>query len=289
MKKSILALFIFLAALALWIPAQGRLLATRRELLASQARLADLRNRAGADQSFLESARRQQKAQSQARVQAAAAVGRARQALAKLDPDSQWASPPASLPDWNPKSPYIWVPKDSLARLHPAVFDAKGAITRETASVLAIDEPARRALNDQLQRALADYHALQASNAQVSDQPADDSTADGPVVTVRVAAMPEQGAQFRTQIGQILQQNLGDQRAGLVTNAAADWLDNLSGQGSLIVSVTLHPDGTCHTYQAVNGNTTVNNGITAGSARYDIPDYLLPLFGDLLAPSTEDP
>ena len=285
MKKSFPALLIFLAALALWIPAHWKLLETRRALLDSITRLADLRIRLAADQSALDSARREQDAQNKARVQASAAVARAQQALAKMDPDSQWASPPASLPDWNPRSPYIWVPKDFLAGLNARVFDGSGGMTRGAASVLAIDEKTCRVMNDQLESALADYHSLQVSNARTSDRPVDDDKADGPVVTVQIPAMPEQGAEFLDQIGQILQQNIGDQRTGLVTNMAGDWLDNLSGQKPIVISLTLHPDGNCDVdSQLADGNRSHYSGIPANGTAEHLPDYLLPLFADFLPP-----
>jgi hypothetical protein len=283
MKKSVPALLIFLAALALWLPAHWNLLETRRALLDSQTRLADLRSRLAADQSALDSTRREQDAQIKARVQNAAAVAGTRQALAKLDPDSQWANPPSSLPDWNPKSPYIWVPKEFLARLHPTVFDGSGRMTAQAASVLAIDEPARRAMNSELEQALADYHALQLSHAQTSGQP-------GAVVTVQIPAMPEEGAEFRDQIGQILQQNIGGQRAGLATNTAADWLDNLSGKNPIVLSLTLHPDGTYGVdSESADGSKSHYSGITATYAAQKVPDYLLPFFADILPPPTGSP
>jgi hypothetical protein len=290
MKKSAFVLLIFLAALALWIPSRWKLLDTRRALLQSEARLAQLRGRLAADEATLDLARRARDTQNKARAQALAAVSQSQEAAAKLDPESRWANPPASLPDWNSQSPYIWVPKDFLPRLQPLVFEKYGGMTREAASVLALDDPARRALDNQLRQALADYHALQVSNAQTSDQSLPDANADGPVVTVQIPAMPEEGTAFLDQIQQILQQNLGAQRAGLVTNAAADWLDNLSGQRPTVVSVTRHPDGNWGVcIRSANGSQTSSSGIPSSYAATMLPDYLLPLFADILPPPDDAP
>jgi len=230
MKKSTLPLLIILAALAFGIPARWRLMEARRALLNSQARLAELQKQIAADESSFDSARREQERQNRERARVTAAVAKAQANLSKIDPESQWASPPASLPEWNPRSPYIWVTKDSLALLHPVALDKEGGLTRDAAAILAVDEETRLAMNAHLERAVADFRSLQLSNAQVTEQPSDGSAGGASVVSVQIAAMPEQGAAFRDQIEQILEQDIGDQRAGLVTNMAADWLRNFSGQ-----------------------------------------------------------
>lgn len=285
---------VLLAALAFWIPGRWDLLKARHALSDSKTRLADLQSGIAADQFALASALRERETQYRARSEAAVAVARAQRELAKIDPESQWANPPASLADWNPASPYFWVPKEFLPKLgldvvietnldiHSKVFTPNGGLTGEMASILAMDEQTCRAVNGQLERALADFHSLQIANVQQSDDSLG-RTADSPVVTVKVEAMAEEGARLCDQITQILQQNLGPQRTSMVTNVGQWWFNrsDISGQGPITVTVMRHPDGK---YMVKSFSSGFFDKIPAGDAPRYIPDYLLPFFADILNP-----
>jgi len=285
---------VLLAALAFWIPGRWDLLKARHALSDSKTRLADLQSRLAADQSALASARRERQTKNRARFEAADAVDNAQHELAKIDPESQWANPPASLADWNPASPYFWVPKEFLPQLgldvviktnldiHSNVFAPNGGLTSEMASILAIDEQTRRTVNGQLERALADFHSLQIANARQSDDSLG-RTADGPVVTVKVEAMPEEGERLCEQITQILHQNLGAQRTSMVTNMGQWWFtqSDISGQHPFTITVMRHPDGK---YMVDSFSSGFFDRIPASDAPQYIPEYLLPFFADILNP-----
>src|SRR3974377_1156813 len=106
------SLFIFLAGLGFWVPGRLSLLRARHSLADAQAQLADLQDRIVADESRLASAREDRKRQNEARSQAVGELAGAQSELAKIDPEGQWANPPASLPDWHTDSPYSWRTKE---------------------------------------------------------------------------------------------------------------------------------------------------------------------------------
>jgi hypothetical protein len=115
--------------------------------------------------------------------------------------------------------------------------------------------------------------------------------ADGPVVTVTVPATPpEQAARLRDQISQILEENLGSQRAKLLTDLGGGWLDEAWGhpaQFGISVTVMRHPDGT---YMFGNSSGGFADDLPAGDVPQHIPDYLRPFFTDILnPPAAADP
>jgi hypothetical protein len=129
-----------------------------------------MQDRMATAESLLASAQQERKAQDRTRAQTLAALAVARRELARLAPETQWAEPPASVPDWHSDSPYFWATKESLHELGLKSFAGDGTLTSEMASILAIDEPTRRKINDQMARAVADFQALQAANVKLSDE-----------------------------------------------------------------------------------------------------------------------
>jgi hypothetical protein len=262
----------------------------RQALRDSEARLAALRNHVASAETELDSARQEQGAQNRAHSQAVAAVHVARHDLSIKSPESQWAAPPLSLPQWEHDSPYVWVRKDFLRELNLPVFAKDGAITHDAGELLGLDQPAQAAINEQVQSVLSNYHAFQFANAEVSNSPPASGQGDGPTVTVQIPAMPEQGAALAEQITAVLQQNLGEQRAQLVTNVAADWLSLFSSTQAVTIAATRKPDGNYHLdLQLPNRGSSSYNGISASYALQLIPDYLLPLLAGAFPQAADGP
>jgi hypothetical protein len=296
-----------------------------------------------ATESLLASEQQERKAQNQTRAQALAALAAARRELATIAPETQWAEPPSSLPDWHSDSPYCWVTKETLRLLRYGQdplksFTKDGSLTSEMASILAIDEQTRHKLNEQIARAVAEFQALQAAKVRLSDDPsrvrqfyedvarheagraselaryqaesramfpwlvANDSPpplqtlepggVDEPVLTVVVPRLPEQDGNLFAQIGQLLEQNLGPERSGIITDFGGDWLNSwavndrfvMTGVvegGQITVSVMRHADGK---YMVVGPIGGFEDGIPASDVPQHIPGYLLPFFANILNP-----
>jgi hypothetical protein len=290
MKKPFLVVLIFAVALAWWIPRQVESRRTEQALQDSENKLAALRHRLANAESALNSARQEQGAQNRAHAQTTAAVDAARHALSIKAPETQWLAPPASLPKWETDSPFVWVRKDFLRELNLQVFAQDGAIRRAAAELLGVDKSTQAAINGQIQQALSNYHAIQLAKAEVSSAPPASGQGNGPTVTVQIPAMPDQGAALTGQITQILQQNLGGQRAQLVASTAELWLNDFSSTQALLVSVTPQTDGNYHLeMQLPNGSSSTYGGIPAARVQQLVPDYLLPLLADAFQQSGDAP
>ncbi|MGA2750937.1 MAG: hypothetical protein ABSG59_19375 [Verrucomicrobiota bacterium] len=286
-RKLFVPLCILLAALAFWLPAQLNLLRARGEMDAARARLADLRDRIAAGQAELNQARQRKSAQILARDRASASAAKAERELAKIDPESRWALPPAALPEWNRDSPYVWLPKELAAHLRMPIFKRNGQLRDDAAAILGVDEQSRRALDSQVGQLLSNYHALEVSNAVRLDAPPAGMNSDGPAVTVQLNAMPDVGAECERQFTNVLQQTLGQQRAALVNQSAQDWLGDQFhhfGTAPETISVVHHPKGgfSVNIDRGQYGNSSMGlNGDDPAALGNYIPDYLLPLFSDV--------
>ena len=194
------------------------------------------------------------------------------------------------MPKWETDSPFVWVRKDFLRELNLQVFAQDGAIRRAAAELLGVDKSTQAVINGQIQQALSNYHAIQLAKAEVSSAPPASGQGNGPTVTVQIPAMPDQGAALTGQITQILQQNLGGQRAQLVASTAELWLNDFSSTQALLVSVTPQTDGNYHLeMQLPNGSSSTYGGIPAARVQQLVPDYLLPLLADAFQQSGDAP
>jgi hypothetical protein len=290
MKESVLVILIFASALAWWIPRQWEWREAQRALFDSEARLAALRNRVAGAETALNSARQEQGAQNRAHSQAAAALNAVRHDLSTRAPESQWVAPPSSLPKWELQSPYVWVRKDFLRQLNLPVFAKDGAITRDAGELLGLDRITQETINAQVQSALSNYHSFALLNAEISNSPPVSGQGEGQTVTVQIPATPEEGGALTEQITAILQENLGAQRAQLVTNTAAAWLNGFSSTQAMTVSVTRKPDGNYQLeMQLPDGSSSTFGGVSASYAQQLVPDYVLPLLADAFPQAANAP
>jgi len=326
MKKFALSFLILAAGLAFWISGRMTLLQTRRAVADASARLAQQDNRLAADEARLAVAQQQGDDQSNERILSSAALTSARQKLAVIDPECQWAKPPASLPEWHSASPYFWTTKESLAGLGVKVFETNGCLNPQIAAVLGIEEPVLGKLNGQLTRAIADFRTLKRSSARLSDdpakatgvyesiarraaewrremaelrahwpdmempkEPADASrAADGPTRTVTMpATSPAQGEALRAQLIEILDQYLGQQPTKLALELAdKEWPDEAWGWTGRFGLELTVLRHPDGTYLFGSSNGGFGVGMPASEVSPHIPEYLLPLFTDFLIPSS---
>jgi hypothetical protein len=289
MKKLPLVTLIFASAGLVWWTQNASWKANEKALQQSRERLESLRERAQAAEMAVSKASAEQNSQNQIRLATSTSLRAAQRDLAAKDPASQWAEPPAHWPEWNPNSPYIWVRKESLPSFRPAVFTQSGGISREAADVLAIDDSLRNSINAQLQTALSNYRAAELTNAEVTTKPSKDNASISEI-TVKIPPPADEGAVFQNTVTQILQQNLGDQRAGLITNAASSWLSGFSSGNQTAITVSRLGGGNYQlSMEMPNGSSSSYGGLPGSNVQMILPSYVLPLFNDFFAQSPDQP
>ncbi len=162
-------------------------------------------------------------------------------------------------------------------------FTDRAELRQEVAATLALDTTARQALNEKLAGLVGQYRELEAAHAERIDEPLPGITDDGLQVTVRVKPFPEEGERLKQQFKETLREALGQQRAEVVLENAARWLDSqfaASGAEPKTISVVRHPDGT-YNISMHTGNSWFSTGGFRELSDH-VPDYLLPLFAEAL-------
>ena len=197
---------------------------------------------------------------------------------------ARWNQPPASSPDWNPASPYVWLRKNSLKRIHVAALELGGSLTDSLCTLLDIQPVARAAIETVLQRGLAEWRVSEAAVARLSDEHLPQMRANkGEPVTVRVLLQPEQAARLRGELDAVLKAHLGGQRTDLFNHFAEGAISSVLGParpggdrggGSKIYSV--QRDGEMFNIAIDAGNERMNVG--SPTWRDIIPEHLQPLF-----------
>jgi hypothetical protein len=284
------ALVVLIAALAsgLWVPHQIKLVHARRWIVEAEARLNALRDRIAAASDSLESAQRELRAAIDRHDQTLAAVAKAERSLAARDPEARWTAPPASLPEWNADSPYIWLRKEMVPRLPVSPFTEDGGLRAEVGYVLVVDPVAQRNLNQQLKQLLGDYRALEIANAQpTEDHLPGIAGQPGEKLTIRVRPQPEEGARVKQQFEAALVDALGAQRAELLTKAGESWLGSEFAQFGAepkIISVIRHPGGSFN-ISIKTGNNWMSTGGPASAIKNLIPSHFWPMFSKLFNPA----
>jgi hypothetical protein len=249
-----LVLTILAVAVLLWAARERQLRQARRlnAELAEQAEAA----RAQAEQIRAGHTALKQELASQhaAHADTVARAGALARELGLNDPDALWSSPPVQLPDWNPDSPYVWLPKELLRRFPVQPFAPNGSLNPAVAGVLTLEPETIRKLNQALSRQLAEYRAQEAARATpVEEHLPNIAAKDGDKFTLRVDPQPELSAQHRRQFENTLRETLGPQRADIVLQTAQSWLteqfgwsedsEGRSAPEPKIFSVARHPDG----------------------------------------------
>lgn len=296
MRLNRFAIVIIVGGLALLIGAgQSRRLHEQRHAVTRLAAQVDVtRQQADEARQRLEALREEVEAERRHRdatVAQVAALGRdlaAAEAVTGADP--RWLFPPPELPDWNPESPYVWLPKGLLPRLPVQPLGKDGALTPQMAEMLAV-EPGRLAvLNRTLRRLVAEFRTQEAAHARITEEHLPGiASAEGEKRTIVVEPLPELSADLRGQFEAALQRELGPQRAALLQETAAGWMqdqlgwtDNTPGAPPpqpRTFSAARRPDGSFQiAIQSGRGWMSISGPNTLGD---NIPPHLRHLFAEL--------
>ncbi|MDB6017250.1 MAG: hypothetical protein JWR19_1739 [Pedosphaera sp.] len=283
-RKTILIALVLLAALGVGIPQQMKLNQELRALAEARGERIDLDARVAAATAALAGVREELRAEKGSRKQVMGAVAEAEQAMVKVSPESRWAVAPANLPDWNAESPYVWLRKEMLPKLPVEVFTKNGELQPEVAMVLAASGSQQGALNAKLTRLLGDFHELQVAKAQrIDEHPPGIAGEEGIKVTVRVEPLREEGGRLKQEFEAALSDELGAQRADMLTQTAESWLDSQFsqfGMEPMIISMIRHPDGSLNVSIKSGGSSMFTSG--RRSIEQNIPAHLLPMFAEVL-------
>jgi hypothetical protein len=287
--KLAVVMLILMGTAAVWIPQRWNLQRARIALANAKARHAQLEEHIVRVATAMESARQELHAQKAVGRELQAAVEKAGRDLAKVDPESRWVTAPATLPDWNSDSPYLWLRKEMLPKLPVEVFTETGALRDEVASILTRDQNQKTTLNANLTRLLAEYRTLEAAKAERTDEHLPGIAGQpGDKITVRVQPLPEEGARLKQQFETALRTELGTQRADLVSQTGENWLDSQFSQFGTepkTISLIRHPGGS-YNISIKSGNSWFSTGGPWQAINHQIPIHLRPLFSELIEPET---
>ena len=196
---------------------------------------------------------------------------------------AQWTRPPEQWPDWNAASPYVWLPKGTLNRIQAPVWGEKDELRDEVVALLSIQPDARDAIDATARRIMAEWHSAEAAGATLSPDHLPNLGGKGEAVTVQVHSQPELAARLRRELHAVLEQQLGEQRAGLFEHFAEWRLDAEFGPeknpptGPKIYSVRREGKLYCIATRGWSGSMG-----TVGDWRKNIPAHLHPIFAEAL-------
>lgn len=289
-RKTTLVLLILLSASAFLARRQWALHQLRQQTMALAATILERESRMATVRQELEALQGRIAQEKRREGMAVADVARAERAFATADPESRWAEPPATTPDWNAESPFVWIRKEMVPKFGVSIFNNSGGLLPEAASVLAVDGSTLRSMNSQLEQLMTDYHALEVARAKLIDKPLPGTQGEGTKVTVEISPMPEEGGRFKTQFEAVLNAELGFQRASLVQQTAEGWLDQqFSGFGSEAKTISVLRDSRGNLNVSIHsGQSWFSTGVPTGRSElieHYIPPHLLPLFKEVLTPS----
>ena len=285
-RKSVIVLMTLSVALTCLALRSQRLSASRRTLAETESQKLELERRIAEVAAARDATRQELHDQRRSLEETQAAVAKAERELARVAPEARWANPPANVPEWDNDSPYVWLDKKILATLPGSPFTDRAEIRDGVAATLALDATVKQALNEKLSSLVKEYHALEVAHAERIDEPLPGIANDGPQVTVRVQPFPEEAERLKQQFKETLRQVLGQQRAGLVIEGAAGWLDlqfAASDSEPQTISVVRHPDGT-YNLSTQTGNSWFSTGGFSELSDH-VQEYLLPLFTEGLEQS----
>lgn len=276
-----MVLGIGLAGLALGLPRQQSICQARQSLAQTRLREAELQTRLAAAEAELEGLQRRLQTQREARQQAQAEVLQREQALMVQNPEARWSLPPATLPEWNPESPYVWLPKSFLAHLPITLFTDLGELRRDIAGVLCLDSAAQSRLNARLTQVLADYHDLELRHAERTEDHLPGG--EGQKLSFRINPLGDEASGLKQQFESALRETLGQQRADLLLERTGGWFDSSRNQIATepkTITVVRHADGTYNLALKCGNSWTSHGGRL--KLEYLIPAHLLPLFQEII-------
>jgi hypothetical protein len=196
----------------------------------------------------------------------ARALGSFQQAQLNLDqshPESRWASPPPILPRWEQPSPFIWIEKKALTSLPIPTFSDRGNLNPSLAQVLLISPEKQRDLNRKIAGLLADYQTQESARAALSTNHLP-GIQNGSAITLRIPPLPEEEKEkFKNTFAATLHDELGAQRAQIVSSLSQSWMNEQFsdfGRDEKVISAVRHPDGTYNVSRGAGGSTWMSVG-----------------------------
>lgn len=286
-RRPLLLLAVLGLGLALWVTEDQRLRARRSALDAQAAELARVQELASAEREAADRLRQQLDAERQA------AAGVSMRGAAGADPtgdllsETRWNRPPASLPDWNRASPFVWIPKMLLPEIPIAPFNDAGSLQRGLGALLVLDPERERTLNQEMSRLVAEVRKAEAASAMLAPNPLPGIAAQsGDKLTLEVPGQTEASLRLRSEVESTLRTALGESRSELVLHWGKTWLDEQFGSSEAqpkIYSVVRHPDQT-YGLNIKTGGSEMSVGDVSSFMDY-IPPHLRNWFEPLETPS----
>ncbi len=283
MRPSRFTIVVIVLGLAAWVGIRQAW--QLRELHQSVRQLTEqmeaVRSEAEASDSRLDALRLEGEAQRQERDETNARLAALARQLSVEDTDPRWHLPPATLPDWNADSPYVWVAKELLPKFPVQPFDSNGQLDPKVAQVLAAEPEQVAALNQTLSRLVTEFRTHEAAHAKPTEEHLPGiAQRDGDKRTITVEPIPEISARLREQFETAVREQFGRQRGELLLNTARGWVQEQFGWTSdqpgapppepRTISVVRNPNGTFnisirsgHVEMSVGGPNTLDDYLPA--------------------------
>ena len=196
--------------------------------------------------------------------------------IASRNRATQWTRPPEQWPDWNAASPYVWLPKRALKRIQAPVWDDADRLRDEIVALLGIESEARGTIDATVRRIMAEWRSAETAVATLTSEHLSNLGGEGEAVTVRVQSHPELAYRLRNELHALLEQKLGEQRAGLFEHFA-EW--RLDAEFGLEKIYSVRREGKL--YRIATRGWSGSMG-TMGDWRDNIPAHLHPIFAEAL-------
>ena len=278
-RKSIIVVMIA-SVTATWLAVQRHnLFLSTGSLGRAETEAVELEQRIAAATTAKDAARRAAREMKEESWTKLAKLKNAEEELARIDPEAYWADPPAGEPQWDDRSPYVWLTKTTLTTLPGSPFTDRAELRDEVADTLALSPDTKQELNEKLARLLSNYHALEAAHVELINDPLPGIGQDGPNLTLRVTPFPQEGETLKRGFEETVRSMLGEQRAELLLKSGAGWLESefaVTGTEPKTISVARHANGT-YNLSIQTGNSWFSTGGFNELNQY-LPEHLLPFF-----------
>jgi len=297
MNRKLIISIVLVTGLLLWLPKVHSVRASTAALRQTEQQASQLRSHIMEVTSALKTARAKLAAQEQTRVKLVATIAGTERELEKANPESRWALPPTTWPEWNAQSPYVWVTKDVVPQIPVAAFDKDGTLVPGAAMILALSDADRRSLDAKLAKILSDYRELEIKAAKVvTNHLSNIAWADGDKITIQIKSIRQQALQAMQDYQATLRADLGAQRGDLVIQQSISWfVENFSDSEDdpKTISLARRPDGSFSIATSSKGSSMSTGFPKDQPERIEtyVPPHLMRFFEPLLLPSdsTADP
>ena len=247
-RRLVVLSLLALAGFLLWWAGHRRLEARRAALEAQRAELAVIRERAITARSEAERLQEEIDAERGHLADATARAASRAVPTPGSESGSPWNAPPATLPDWNPKSPYVWIPKSLLRDIPVEPFHDSGVLEPGLGAMLALDPERERVLNAEVSRLVEAARHSESDAAMLSPvHPDPIHSQAGEKITLEVPSATGESLLLRAELEQTLLAELGDSRSELLLHWGRNWMDQEFGSPDApprVYSVIRHPDAT---------------------------------------------